>query len=307
MLGSFGKPSRFKAVVTVADKRGDGRITALRQHAYKGTADDFTGWNPASTVKLYAAVSALLRVQSIGLSDDAVVTFRGDASTTTSLREMVDAAVGPSSNVAYNRLVQVSGFDFLNCDFLTERNGIKNSALRRAYAQTEWKALGESASFVNTPALEISDGSRNVVVPAEKGTCDTSFCAGAACTTLQDLTEAMARTMLRMEGAYDLPEPTRLWLGSVLSSKRTRGEEMVTRIQNQLAQFFNPAAITIYHKAGFSLDWYSDVALVDIDGHPHAYLVAMAGYPGRNSLNDAATAVGRAIADGVFDDAQLLA
>lgn len=302
LLGSFSKPSKFKALVSVADKTSTGVVHEIRQFSYQGTSDDYSGWNPASTVKLYAAVSALLRAKSLGFTENADILFTGgNKSTQENLRSLVADAVGPSDNIAYNRLVQVSGYDFLNCDFLSPHNGIENTALRRAYAQTEWKSMGESASFVDTPALEFSEGSKYTSIPSEDGTCNTSFCYGSACTTLEDLSECMMRTMLQMSGSFNLGGSTRAWLGSILSSKRTRGEEMVTRLRSEISKVFSSGDITIYHKAGFSLDWYSDVALINIKGHPHSYTVCMAGYPGRDSLNSAAVAVGKAIAQGVFD------
>jgi hypothetical protein len=93
---------------------------------------------------------------------------------------------------------------------------------------------------------------------------------------------------------YGLPEDTLRFLQEVLSEKRMRGDEVVDR----LAFEFNDTRIQISHKAGFSRGWYSDVAYMEAPDRSQAYIIALAGYPGRRSLGDAAEVLGTLLATG---------
>lgn len=300
ILGSFTRPSRFKGLVSVIRSQG-GQVSSIHHHSYKSTAGDSSGWNPASTVKLYAAVSALSRVEKLGFTRDVELTFYGgNREYTASLSALIENAVGPSDNIDYNRLVQVSGYDFINCVFLSLDNGFTGTVLRRAYAQTEWKGMGESASFSKTPPILFYENGSEYLSPELSSSCTPAIeCMGSACTNLIDLAECMIRTIM--------PVPDRLisrqssdWIGEILSSKRSRGEEVVSRLRQRLEQTFEPGSISIYHKAGYAGEWYSDNALVVIDGLDESYSVALCGYPGRDALNSAASAIGEAIATGAF-------
>lgn len=75
---------------------------------------------------------------------------------------------------------------------------------------------------------------------------------------------------------------------------------MVNHLRREISKVTNEP-VKIYHKAGYSQGWYSDVAYLDIAGRPHAYIVALAGYPGRDSLEEAAQAIGKIVASGVLE------
>ncbi|MDX9721693.1 MAG: serine hydrolase, partial [Myxococcota bacterium] len=271
----------------------------VRERAFdwKGSSDDVEGWNPASTVKLFAAIAALQRIDEQGFSPAAQVTFQGKRSRTHSVKELLDAAIVKSDNLAYNRLVQLAGFDRLNGAFLNERNGIRNSALSRAYEQSEWLKLGESASFRNAPAISFSEGKRSALREASSGSY-APFCSRAACTTLQDLAEAMRRVMLQeylpQHQSFELSPDSLAILRRALRAERARGNEVV----DAFSAVFADGDVQFYSKPGYSEGWYSDTVFISDPHRRQAWVVAMAGYPGRHSLDEAARTVATLLATG---------
>lgn len=294
----FRPPRRFRGlVVEISFNSGRRRVVAERWFDYGGTAveDD---WNPASTVKLYAAVAAMQRVRALGFSGNAAVTFHGNRREHTfQLSELVQEALTPSNNIAYNFLVQFVGFDEINRDFFNDTNGFSGTAVRRAYARRDWMELGESPSFRNAPALTIVEAGRSRRLDTRTGTVDPD-CSGAACTTLADLAECMRRLMLQEQldpaETYRIPRRELLTIRLALRADRLRGEEVV----QQLASAITGENVYFYHKAGFAGRWYSDVVYVYDPTSSQAWIVALAGYPGRDSLNDAARLIGEIIAAG---------
>ena len=75
---------------------------------------------------------------------------------------------------------------------------------------------------------------------------------------------------------------------------------MVNHLRREISKV-TKEAVNVYHKAGYSQGWYSDVAYIDIPGRSHAYIVALAGYPGRDSLDAAAQTIGAIVASGVLE------
>ncbi len=297
----FEPPEQFKALVleVTFDERRE-RVVGERRFGWDRTADDDTGWNPASSVKLFAGIAAGQYAHELGFSPDAEIVFHGQGGDRRrSLRALIESALGPSDNIAYNELVQFVGFDRMNGTFLGERNGIRRSALRRAYEARRWMEMGESSSFSASPPLTIREGARSRSLDARSGSVRVD-CGSAACTSLVDLAEAMRRLMLQEQlpagQHFDLPGPTLTTIRRALRTERRRGEEVVDRLSAQLGD-----AVTLYHKAGYSQQWYSDVVYVSRPGQ-QAWVVALAGYPGREALNDAARIIGEILAEGALPD-----
>lgn len=295
----FRPPKRFKALVTIVDfEQGPKgrRVAGERRFAYGGTADDARGWNPASTVKLFSAVAALRRLSRYGFTHQATVEIKGrQGFHVWKVEDLVREALVPSNNIAHNHLVQLAGFDYLNQDFLSERNGFRHSAILRAYATRAWREMGEASSLRETPPLVVREGEKTRSFRGAVGRYEPD-CKGA-CTSLLDLSESLRRVMLDelpRRRRYGLPEDTLRFLQEVLSEKRARGEEVVDR----LAFEFNDTRLRISHKAGFSRGWYSDVAYMEAPDRSQAYIIALAGYPGRRSLGDAAAVLGTLLATG---------
>ncbi len=295
----FLPPTKFKAMVTVVDFDGQRNVKARRRYGYAKTADDVYGWNPASTVKIYAAVAALLRIERKGFSRKATVKFFGAAEKhETTVEALVEASLIKSDNIAHNRLVQLAGFDNLNSNFFSSRYGFKKSAISRAYETKKWVPLGEAVSFRETPKIVLRERGKRRTIQATTGTSKPK-CAGGACTSLLDLSEAMARIMLDQLPAskrYDLSRATRRWLQRTLRAQRKRGDEVVDRLFQQFGEVTS-GEVKIYHKAGYSQGWYSDVAYIYVGDRRQAYIVALAGYKGRDSLNRAATIIGKLLAN----------
>ena len=88
---------------------------------------------PASTVKLMAAVGALRTMRSYSVTGAARVRFDDpDGRYEGTVRELYKAALTVSSNVAYNRLMEIAGFDELNEQYLDEA-GLTRTVLQRRY------------------------------------------------------------------------------------------------------------------------------------------------------------------------------
>lgn len=295
----FRPPRDFMAlVIEFTFDSGRTRVTRERRFDWEGTSDDADGWNPASTVKLFAAIAAMQRARDLGFTGDALVTFHGGRDYTTSLDELVSLALGPSDNIAYNRLVQFVGYDEMNAQFLSRRNGLAHTALRRPYAQTQWMEMGQPSSFRETPALTIREGGRTRTLDARSGSAATP-CGGAACTTLADLAEAMRRLMLqeqlRESDSYNLPRADLLTIRRALRTDRDRGDEVVDALAGDF-----PTSTVFYHKAGYSNGWYSDNVYIFDPTQNRAFIVTMAGNEGRSSLTRASAIIGDILADGAL-------
>ena len=292
----FRPPRQFKALVveiTFDNRRSS--VIGERRFDWRGTSDDDDGWNPASSVKLFAGIAAAQYAAELGFGESAQITFHGSqGDRRRSLRELITAALGPSDNIAYNELVQFVGFDRLNGQFLSAENGLRRTALRRAYEATRWMQMGESSSFTAAPAVTIREGNRSREIPVRRGSVSTD-CGNAACTSLLDLAEAMRRLMLQEQlpsgQHFGLPTPLLRAVRRPLRSERRRGDEVVDELR---AAF--PQDIVCYHKAGFSQDWYSDVVYLSDGVSNRAYIVALTGYPGRSSLTSASRIIGQILA-----------
>ena len=295
----FRPPKRFKALVTILDfedGKAGRRLKKERRFGYGRTADDVKGWNPASTVKIFSAVAALRRLSRFGFTHQATVEFKGRKNLHIwKVEDLVREALVPSNNIAHNRLVQLAGFDYLNEDFFSRRNGFQHSAILRAYAIRAWREMGEAPSLRETPSIIVREGKKTRSFRPEVGTFEDD-CTGV-CTSLVDLSESLRRVMvdeLPRRERYGLPDATLKFLQDTLSQKRERGDEVVER----LAFEFNDSRLQVAHKAGFSRGWYSDVVYVVAPDRSQAYIIALAGYPGRTSLADAAAAIGTLLATG---------
>ena len=298
----FSPPPRFKAyVVEITFDDARRTIVGERRFDWRGTSDDDNGWNPASSVKLFAALAAIDFARELGFSNDATLVFHGaSGDRTRRLDDLVSRALGPSDNIAYNELVQFVGFDRMHETFLASANGLRRTALRRAYERTRWMEMGEASSFMASPRVTLRERGRTHELPARRGTARTD-CGGSACTTLHDLGEAMRRLMLQEQlpagGHFDLPREDLLTIRRALRAERRRGEEVV----DALAGHFDARA-TFYHKAGFSQDWYSDVVYIGDPYSDQAWIVALAGHPGRDTLTDAADTIGALLSSGALRD-----
>lgn len=168
----------------------DGRSPFGVQAGDGGQAADF--W-PASSIKVLVAVAALEYAGSLGFSGEATLTF--DTGTTATLREIYDAAIRDSSNEDYDLLVQITGLDRLNDEFLTPAKGFPETVIRTAYAGSD---------LALSPGITFSEGPRSLQVPPRQATGDYG-CPGGNCSTLFEMVESVRRVLVDDE----LPPPLR--------------------------------------------------------------------------------------------------
>lgn len=295
----FKPPQKFMALVVelTFDKT---RQTVVQERAfdYKGTSAVNSGWNPASTVKIFAAIAALRRIDSLGFSARAKVTFYGKKTYATTVGELIEKAIVQSDNIAYNRVVQLASYENLHKTVLTSKFGITQTALNRAYQVSTWQSLGENPSLRHSPKILLVEGRKTLTLPEENAKTP-AVCGSGACTSLQDLAESSRRLMLQEqlppEETFNLKQQDLLFLRRAMrSAERTRGTEMVERF----AAVFKDSRVKFYSKPGFSENWYTDNVYIFDPRHNQAWIVVMSGYPGRSSLNGAATAIAKIISSG---------
>lgn len=312
----FKPPQKFRAMIVRLELSRDGtRVVSRRVYDHGGLSTRVDGWNPASTIKLYAAVSALERLNDLGYGPRAKATFhypRGDR--TFAVEELFEASVHQSDNIAHNRLVQLAGFDHLNGPRGTlRRAGLRQSAILRAYEAGRWEAEGHEKSLRASPRITLRQGGRRArknTLPAAVGTARTD-CQGAACTSLSDLGRMMCRLMLHEQ----LPEGKRLHLGQgrsqgpmlkFLRQRLNRARDANDPVWQALERHLIPknqrgqptrGGYQLFRKAGFSQDWRSDNFYVYQPGTRLRWIVVMAGYPGRAALDKAADVIARIVRD----------
>ena len=272
-------------------------VTQERAFDYNGTSSR-NDWNPASTVKIFAAIGALKRIEELGFTSRAKVTFHGKKSYSATISELIESAIIESNNIAYNRVVQLASYDKLHRDILTSKYGISRTALNRGYQLKDWQSMGENASLRVSPAITITEGKKSVKIPAANSKAQAA-CSSAACTTLQDLGEITRRLMLQEQlpanESFSLGQADLLMLRRAMRSEdRTRGTEMV----DIFAKIFKDPRVKFYSKPGFSEDWFTDNVYIFDPRHNQAWIVVMSGYPGRKSLDSAATAIAKIISSG---------
>ncbi len=295
----FQPPKKFMAFIielTFDDTRQV--VTRERAFDYRGTSSQNSGWNPASAVKIFAAIAALKRIDELGFSSKAKVTFNGSKPYTSTVGALIEAAIIQSDNIAYNRVVQLASFDKLHKEILTANYGITQTALNRGYQLSTWQGMGENASFRVAPAITITEGKKTTKLPAYN-VKTPSVCSSTACTSLQDLAESTRRLMLQEQlpasESFNLKREDLLVLRRAMRSPdRTRGREMVDRF----AAVFKDNRVKFYSKPGFSEDWFTDNVYIFDPRYNQAWIVVMSGYPGRSSLNSAATAIAKIISSG---------
>lgn len=313
----FKPPPRFRAMIVRLElSRDRSRVVSREVFDHGGLATRVDGWNPASTIKLYAAVSALERLHGLGFGPSAKVTFhypRGDK--TFLVEQLFEESVHKSDNIAHNRLVQLAGFDGLNGPRGTlRRAGLHQSAIMRAYAASQWEAEGHEKSLRASPRITLRQWAgrgkraRKNTLPAAVGAAKTD-CHGAACTSLSDLGRMMCRLMLHEQ----LPASRRLHLGTgerqgpmlkFLRQRLNRSRDANDPVWQALERHLIPkdqrgkptrGGYQLFRKAGFSQDWRSDNFYVY---QPHSrvrWIVVMAGYPGRGALDEAADVIARIV------------
>jgi len=297
---SFHAPEGFKALVVELERSSDG-TTVAHYYDWQGTSDDREDWWPASTVKIFAAVAALERMNELGFPVRSWLTYQyveesQPAPVTMRMDQIVRLAIGRSSNPDFDRLVELVGFDEINRDFLVPRNGIHDTVFLRGYGGRHRDETTGVSTARHSPTITLRQGRRVQTLEARHGTGTYDCPDEGNCTTLLDLTETMRRVMLHEElpvaERYRLREPDLAVLRDALAVARNR------HIAEVFEEAFGDAPVRVWHKPGYALQWVSDVLFIHRTDTGQRWVVAMAARRDRRALDSAAAHVGALLASG---------
>ena len=297
----FSPPGGFKAlVVEFTLDRGERTVIRERSFDWRDTSDDTGDWNPASTIKFFAAVGALELLNARGFSPTAMATFfdhDGQNKSKHRVSDLVTDALVASDNLAYNRLVQLAGYDRLNGVVLSKRRGMDGSGIHKPYERGRWVPMTGLETFRQAPRIVIKQGKKVRTVGARTSAKEWNCPHSGACTSLHDLAENMRRLMLHEQ--IPVGERHKLGLRELrvirqgLEQKRKRGMEFARAVESA----FKPGQIHVYHKPGFAADWYSDCLYIYKYRSRRRWIVAAAGHSGRDSLTRAGKIIGEILAN----------
>jgi len=167
-------------------------------HSLRDTAFMYS-WKrywPASCVKLVAAVGALWTLNRYGLDGATHVSFKDDDGRYAGrVYRLQQRALRISTNVDYNRLMEIAGFDELNERYLTARWGLPRMVMQRRYTHPH-----PNSNLRRSPRIEFRRGRREGVIPERNSARKYARCPKEAnCTTLFELQEVLRRVMLHRE------------------------------------------------------------------------------------------------------------
>lgn len=295
----FSPPEGFKALVILINLENE--TPSCKAFDWYGSSNHREGWWPASTIKIFAAVAALEKVKKIGFTPKARIMFWYENETYTEILErLVWKALVDSDNHAFDHLVEIVGFDEINGVFFPSKNFERTVFLRAYGGRFRDKETGVGSNRYS-PKITLEEGGRLRTIPERKGKGTYPCPNQGNCTTLLELADALFRVMLHEH----IPASKRFRLGKVeldllrsaLGSPKKRGFEVV----DGMRKGFQGLDIHVYHKPGFAYDWFSDCVFVELPDSDRSFIVAMAGYPGRNSLNDASFLIGRILASKMLE------
>lgn len=308
----FHAPSGFAAFVAVLELKSNSKnapIARLVAYDWEGSSDRVSGWNPASTVKIFSAVAAveLLRRQGFAKGADVVIpTASGERSYP--FTKLLSESLWASDNLAHDRLTLLAGFDDLHDSRGTlARAGLKDSAVMRAYQGKDWEAQGFDRSFRNSPAVTLRTRQRTVAVPARQGQAKVD-CGGAACTSLQELSKFMCVVMMHehLPAARQLPIASKQdhylldVLREALRRKRDHKRDLVWEALSAAFPSRSLGGYPLYKKGGFAEDWVSDSYYIVGRGQ-RRYLLSLAASGGWNALDAAGKILASLLKTGAFD------
>lgn len=297
----YETPETLKALVGIVDLPADGPPRA-QWFDWRGTSTDRDDWWPASSIKLYAAVAALERSRELGFQPAAMLTYHYESEDENEYRgrlsQIVSHAIVASNNLAFDRLVEFVGMDYLNRRFFTAANGLEHTAFLRAYGGRNRNPDNGHAVNRHSPPITVQRGRRVRELPARDGRGRYECPDQGNCTTLRDLAGSIYRVMLHEhlpeEGRYDLGERELALLRSTLEApRRAHGELLVAALRRG---FGDEVPIRIYHKPGYAYRWSSDVIFVHRTDTDERFIIALAAHPGRRVIDEALTRIGAFLA-----------
>ena len=318
----FQPPEGFRALVVRTDTEDTAQGRRIIKHTvwdYDGFGFTSRGWNPASTVKLFSGVAAVGRLNQLGLDlsrpEKLMVSF--DESTgerTFSLDELLEDSLHWSKNHSHNRLAWLGGYDYINgpSGILRRSAGLADSYIRRGYALSRWRELGNDPYLANSPSILVRHvegfGELASFYIPETRSNTTIPCSSAACTSLSDLAKLMcllihhealdsseritdldAPICAMTNGKCALPNPAVDLLRSKLNrTRKGRGDPVWQTLQRELGSGSRGHELSIFRKSGWAGSWGSDVLFIEGGKVPDQtqWIVAAACYGTRHCLTD---------------------
>jgi hypothetical protein len=257
----------FLVIAEVVDAAGHPgfRYFSLGDTAFSHSEGRF--W-PASTVKLMAAVGALVTMSKHGLTGNARVRFEDDVGRYRgTVASLCQNAIVHSNNLAYDRLVRLAGFDDLNEHLFSPENGFPSMTFQCPYFPRMSQTLRTS------PEIAYQEGKREGIIEARHSDRVFDDCPDMSnCTTLFELLDGLRRVVLHEE----LEESDRFPL-----HKRD-----VARLKNALLQAKDKVGkgaekalghpVLVYNKAGrLPFADHNDHALIVDNVSGRRYLIAV--------------------------------
>jgi hypothetical protein len=280
------------ATVVVVGENDDGRPT-FQWHHYRDSRDAVNFW-PASTIKLYAVVAALEKLNELGMPLDSVLIFERrtegrwvlDAART--VPEMISGIFKRSSNEDYTLLLRFVGIDRINTDLLVPERGFPHSALMRGYVRGRpYEYVREEPQRITllTPSNAQADASAGSRLEGPRGRwlrvehtwSGISYANERGATVLSDTTGnctstgELADCLRRIVFHDSLPPGERFRITSEQAQFLREGREDLVGLENRNAKpiAWDGGLETVFpkarylHKSGWISNYCLDAAYVD--------------------------------------------
>ena len=327
----------FKAlVVEVVELKEGGHC--YRYFDFNGTSNDRENWWPASNIKIFAAVGALMKLSGWGFGPKAKLHFGYIASKLWSRDELptkerkrkkelrrraklkkkgkwkpledveitaesrlVRKGITHSDNRSYDRLVELAGYEWLNDTLLSDWYGLGRTTLQRSYGGRVRYPDSWRGSLRHAAPLTVKEGDKEKSREESRSERAYEDCPKQGnCTTLLNLAEVMRRVMMH----EDLQEEQRFAISpenlKLLRQALAGKRERGLGVVDGMKKVFGADQVKVYHKPGYAMKWFSDVVFVDYPIDGRKWVVAMAAHGGRGVLDEAAALVAELMKSGAL-------
>jgi len=245
-----------------------------RWYSYEGSAELEQRYNVASSIKFIAALAALRQLQSAGISIDGTATFNppnGDLYTfegNPGIRKIFEETLIRSDNIGYDLLSLIGSYDDINRNILSDEHYAANLKLNSAYAPDDFSALGFRNFFnQDNGIINLVDGEIRI---------NLNFGSSRGEPRRQPTVRAIAEVMRQLvfqdlfKVNYGLTSENLNFIKDILNIPAGARPDRRTR-----DSLIGELGITdVYHKAGTSEEWKSDVAAFRVEEHKRNYVLA---------------------------------
>lgn len=194
----------------------------------------------ASAIKLAATVGTLWSLKRRGLTSAAQVELHDvDGLYRGTVKHLVYDALFNSSNLGYDRLTALAGFDALNDGFLVARHG-----LPRTVIQVRFGGRRPAISLRRSPGFFFREGDRRGHVPERVGKGRHPQCPTLqTCVSLSELQEVLRRVMLDRElparERFALAQADLAYIRQILLVARNRLQPGVSQALGAQVRIYN--------------------------------------------------------------------